>query len=106
MAKAKYHLLTGDVIDGREAERIGLVSRCVPDDQVLDAALEVADRLGRGSRTALAWTKRALNHWLRMAGPAFEHSLALEMLGFLGEDAAEGVAATREKRPPQFPSAG
>jgi enoyl-CoA hydratase len=104
MAKAKYYLLTADFIDGREAERIGLVSRCVPDDEVLDTALQIADSLGRGSQTAIRWTKRALNHWLRMAAPAFEHSLALEMLGFLGEDAAEGVAAVREKRPARFPS--
>lgn len=106
MAKAKYYLLTADFIDGREAERIGLVSRCVPDGQALDTALEIADRLGRSSQSALRWTKRALNHWLRMAGPAFEHSLALEMLGFMGEDAAEGVAAIREKRPARFPSGG
>ncbi|MGH9073535.1 MAG: enoyl-CoA hydratase/isomerase family protein [Acidimicrobiales bacterium] len=104
MAKAKYYLLTADFIDGREAERIGLVSRWAPDDQVVEQALELADRLGQGSQTALRWTKRSLNHWLRMAGPAFEHSLALEMLGFLGEDAAEGVAAAREKRPAHFPS--
>ncbi len=104
MAKAKYYLLTADFIDGREAERIGLVSRCVPDDEVLGTALDIADRLGQGSQTAIRWTKRSLNHWLRMAGPAFEHSLALEMLGFLGEDAAEGVAAVREKRPARFPS--
>ncbi|MGH2929295.1 MAG: enoyl-CoA hydratase/isomerase family protein [Solirubrobacteraceae bacterium] len=104
MAKAKYYLLTADFIDGREAERIGLVSRCVADGQALDTALEIADRLGQSSQTALRWTKRSLNHWLRMAGPAFEHSLALEMLGFMGEDAAEGVAAIRERRPARFPS--
>src|SRR5579884_54232 len=105
MAKAKYYLLTADFLDGREAERIGLVSRCVPEAEVLDAALEIADRLGRGSQNALRWTKRSLNGWLRMAMPIFEHSLALEMLGFLGADAAEGVAAVKEKRPARFPSA-
>jgi enoyl-CoA hydratase len=40
-----------------------------------------------------------------MAGPAFDNSLAMEMLCFLGEDAKEGVAAVREKRAPNFPSA-
>ena len=48
MAKAKYYLLTSDFIDGKEAERIGLVSLCVPADQVLPKALEVADKLGPG----------------------------------------------------------
>lgn len=105
MAKAKYYLLTADFIDGPEAERIGLVSRCVPEDQVLDSALEVAGRLAQGSQSAIRWTKRSLNAWLQVASPIFDHSLALEMLGFLGEDAAEGVAALREKRSPRFPSA-
>ncbi|MGH7750415.1 MAG: enoyl-CoA hydratase/isomerase family protein, partial [Candidatus Dormibacteria bacterium] len=48
MAKAKYYLLTADFIDGREAERIGLVSRCVPGDRVLPTALEVAEKLATG----------------------------------------------------------
>ncbi len=106
MAKAKYYLLTADFVDGPEAERIGLVTKCVADDRVLDEALEVAARLAAGSRTATQWTKRALNRWLSQAAPAFGESLALEMLGFLGPDAAEGVAAVRDRRPPQFPSAG
>ena len=48
-------------------------------------------------------TKRALNHWLRQALPNFEASLAYEMLSFLGAEAAEGITALREKRPPEFP---
>src|SRR3984957_18466850 len=70
MAKAKYYLMTADFIDGPEAERIGLVPRCVPDDQVLDEALVIAVRLASGSRTAVQWTKRVLNHWMRSASPA------------------------------------
>jgi len=105
MAKAKYYLMTGEFVDGREAERIGLVTRCVPDDEVLPAALHVADALAAGSATAARWTKRVLNHWMRQAAPAFGESLALEMLGFLGPDAREGLAAVRERRPPDFPSA-
>jgi enoyl-CoA hydratase len=104
MARAKYYLLTADFIDGKEAERIGLVSRCVADDEVLNTALDIADRLGGGGQSALRWTKRSLNGWLRMAMPIFEHSLALEMLGFLGADAGEGVAAIRARRSPEFPS--
>jgi enoyl-CoA hydratase len=104
MAKAKYYLLTADFVDGAEAERIGLVTRCVPDDEVLDRALEVAGRLAAGSATALGWTKRVLNQWLRQSGGVFGESLALEMLGFLGPDAKEGVAALKERRPPRFPS--
>ncbi len=71
MAKAKYYLMTAEFVSGKEAQRIGLVSLCVPN----------------------------------MARPIFESSLAMEMLCFLGDDVAEGVAAIREKRAPQFPSA-
>ena len=106
MAKAKYYLLTADFVDGPEAERIGLVTRCVPDDDVVPEALAVAGRLAAGSATAVQWTKRVMNHWVRQALPMFGESLALEMLGFLGPDAREGVAALRERRPPRFPSTG
>jgi enoyl-CoA hydratase len=105
MAKAKYYLLTADFIDGREAERIGLVTMCVPPDQVMPKALDVADRLARGSQISIQWTKRALNNWLRQAGPIFDQSLALEMLSFSYPDVREGVKAIREKRAPVFPSA-
>ena len=105
MAKAKYYLLTSEFIDGREAERIGLVSLCVPQEQVVPKALEVADRLARGAQLAIRWTKRSLNNWLRQAGPIFDQSIALEMLTFMDEDVREGLAAIREKRPPAFPSA-
>ena len=102
MAKAKYHLLTCAPLDGAEAERIGLVSLVVPDDELLGKAREVACGLAAGSLSAIAFTKRSLNHWLRAAWPAFEHSLALEMLGFAGADAREGLAALNEKRAPRF----
>ncbi|MBK5331504.1 MAG: enoyl-CoA hydratase/isomerase family protein [Ilumatobacteraceae bacterium] len=103
MAKAKYYLLTSDFIDGREAERIGLVSKAVPADDVLPEALAIAERLATGPREATMLTKRALNHWLRQALPNFEASLAYEMLNFLGPEASEGLAALRERRRPEFP---
>src|SRR5438105_5317975 len=102
MAKAKYYLLLCDEIRGDEAERIGLVSLCVDDDALQDKARAVARRLAQGSQTALRWTKYSLNNWLRMAGPAFDASLALEMLGFSGPDVREGLASLREKRAPRF----
>jgi enoyl-CoA hydratase len=105
MAKAKYYLLTSEFLDGREAERIGLVSRAVPAEKVMDVAWTVAESLARGSQTSIRFTKRALNNWLRQAGPIFDQSLALEMLTFMGEDVREGMRAIREKRAPSFPSA-
>jgi enoyl-CoA hydratase len=102
MAKAKYYLLTADFIDGPEAERIGLVSRCVPDGRVLDDALEIAERIAVGPRQAARWTKRTLNHWLRVAVPAFDASVAYEMLSFMGDDVREGTSALQERRQPRF----
>src|SRR5437762_14370870 len=105
MAKAKYYLLTSEFIDGKEAERIGLVSLCVPAADLLPTAFEGADTLAQGSQQAIRWTKKSLNNWLRMAGPIFDQSIALEMLTFMEEDVREGIKAIREKRPPRFPSA-
>jgi enoyl-CoA hydratase len=102
LAKAKYHLLLCEPLDGVEAERIGLVSLCVPEDELEERALEIATRLTRGSQSALRHTKLALNNWLRSAGPAFDASLALEFLDMAGPDVHEGVAAVREKRAPAF----
>lgn len=102
MAKAKFHLLTNEPIDGEEAERIGLVATVV-DDSELDAYTRgLASRLAAGSPEALAWTKHTLNHWLRLAYPIFDASVAYEFLGFTGPDPTEGLAALREKRPPRF----
>ena len=102
LAKAKYHLLLCEPVSGEEAERIGLVSLCVEDAALHDKALEVASKLAAGSPTAVRWTKYALNNWLRMAGPTFDASLALEFLGFKGPDIQEGLASLREKRRPSF----
>ncbi|HUO90032.1 MAG TPA: enoyl-CoA hydratase/isomerase family protein [Rhizomicrobium sp.] len=105
LARAKYYLMTADFVSGREAERIGLVSLCVPRAELLDRALATANRLATGSRQAIRFTKRSLNNWMRHFQPAFDASLAMEMLCFLGGDVKEGIAAIRERREPKFPSA-
>ncbi|MBA4179798.1 MAG: enoyl-CoA hydratase [Anaerolinea sp.] len=103
MAKAKYYLLTSDFLDGREAERIGLVSRAVPRAQLRDTAFEVARKLAAGPQHAQRFTKKALNQWLRLGGiTAFDYSAALEIMGFFGPDPAEGARAIVERRPPRF----
>jgi enoyl-CoA hydratase len=102
MAKAKYYLLLCEPVSGEEAERIGLVSLAVEEDQLLSKAYEVADRLANGSQSAIRWTKYALNNWLRQAGPSFDASLALEFMGFSGPDVQEGLASLKARRPPQF----
>jgi enoyl-CoA hydratase len=106
MAKAKYYLLTCDPLSGEEAERIGLVSKCVDDDDVITEAGRIALALAQGAPTAIAWTKHSLNHWYRSAIPAFEASLGMEFVGFGGPEVREGLASHREKRAPRFVNDG
>jgi enoyl-CoA hydratase len=98
LAKARYYLLTNQPLSGEEAERIGLVALAVDDADVRPRALTVATQLAAGSATAMRFTKHALNNWLRLAGPSFDASLALEFLGFRLGDVREGLAAVRAKR--------
>jgi enoyl-CoA hydratase len=102
MAKAKYYLLLCDAMSGEEAERIGLISLAVDEAELVPKAFEVAKRLATGAQSAIRWTKYSLNNWLRLAGPSFDTSLALEMLGFTGPEVREGLASHQEKRAPNF----
>jgi enoyl-CoA hydratase len=106
MAKSKYYLLTSDAIDGREAERLGLVSQVVPRSELMPTAMSLAHRLASGPQYALRMTKRALNQWLRLGGiVSFDYSLALEMINYFSGDYKEGLRAFRAKEKPAFPSA-
>jgi len=104
LPKAKLYLLTADLLSGKEAERIGLVSMCKPAEEVLSTALELANSLGQKPQRAVRWTKRCLNHWVRQAAPIFDLSVAYEGLNFMEPDAKEGLDAFLEKRKPDFPS--
>ncbi len=105
MAKAKYHLLTCETLSGEEAERIGLVSLCVDDADLLPTAREIAYELAGGATMAIRWTKQSLNLWYRqLAGAIFDTSLALEFYGFGGPEVREGLASHLEGRPPNWPN--
>ena len=106
MAKAKYYLMLCETLKGEEAERLGLVSLVADDDKVLETAYGVCDKLLGGAQTAIRFTKHSLNNWLRMAGPTFDASLALEFLGFGGPEMTEGHKSLVEKRKPKFPEQG
>ena len=102
-AKAKYYLLTCDVLNGAEAERIGLISLAV-EDTALDAkAVEIAPRLAEGAQSAVRSTKYSLNNWLRLARPSFDASLAMEFMGLTGPEVKERLESHLEKRTPEFP---
>ena len=102
MAKAKYYLLLCETVSGEEAERIGLVSVSVDEVELTSKAFEIARKLATGAQSAIRWTKYSLNNWLRMAGPTFDTSLALEFMGFGGPEVREGIKSLREKRAPSF----
>lgn len=103
MARAKYHLMLCTTLSGEEAADIGLVSLAVDDEKLDEEALAIASKLADGPPMALRLTKYTMNHWLRMAGPIFDASLAYEFHGFTGPELKEGMAAIKERREPKFP---
>jgi enoyl-CoA hydratase len=98
-------MLTGRDIDAREAERIGLVSRQVPDDQLLETCYDMAERIAAFSRPGVELTKRTL--WSGLDAASLEGHMQAEGLGqlfvrLLTGNFEEAVAARAEKRPPVF----
>ena len=98
-------MLTGRDIDAEEAERIGLVSRHVPEDQLLDTCYAMAERIAAFSRPGVELTKRTL--WSGLAAASLEGHMQAEGLGqlfvrVLTGNFEEAVAARAEKRPPVF----
>ncbi len=97
-------LLTGRLIDAAEADRIGLVTRVVPDDEVLDAALETADLIVGNSPFGIRMTKEVM--WSQLEVGSLQAGIDLEnrtqvLASFTG-DLEEAMAAFLEKRPPRF----
>ncbi|MFV3126873.1 enoyl-CoA hydratase/isomerase family protein [Niveispirillum sp. KHB5.9] len=103
LRQAQRLLLLGERIDAVEAERIGLVTRVVPDAQLMEAAMAVAGCLAHGSPTAFQRTRALL---LDAPLADLETHLDLEVRALTacaaGPDAVEGIAAFREKRRPCF----
>lgn len=102
-ARAKQYLLTGDVITGDEAARIGLVNFAYPAEE-LDAAVDAfAHKLAAGACRAIQWTKASINIGLKqVAASVMDASAAYEALSNHTSDHAEAVAAFRDKREPRF----
>ena len=103
VARAKEFLLTGDLIQATEAERIGLVNRVVPAGQAYTEGLALAKRLAAGPTRAIRWTKLALNKRLKdEVNLVLDASLAVETLSMATDDHREAARAFVEKRPPRF----
>ena len=98
-------MLTGRDVDAAEAERIGLVSRAVPDGELMDTCYEMADRIAGFSRPGIELTKRTL--WSGLDAGSLEGHMQAEGLGqlyvrLLTANFEEAVAARAEKRDPVF----
>lgn len=103
MSRAKELLMTGRLIGGAECDRIGLVTRTVPQAECLSEAMKVARELADGAPLAVRWTKATLNQhvWQQMIN-AGHFGVAVESLTMASEDAREGPAAFAQKRAPNF----
>jgi len=102
-AKALELALLGDKLKAAEAERLGLISRLVPDAELQDAAMALAQRLAGMPTRALVETRRALDDAMKLEyEPALKREAVLQsQLGF-AHDYLEGVAAFMDKRKPEF----
>ncbi|MCH8279596.1 MAG: enoyl-CoA hydratase/isomerase family protein [Chloroflexi bacterium] len=103
MAKAKELLMTGDIIDAQEAERIGLINKVVPHDDLMDTVMALAKRLATGPALAIRGTKHALNKriWSEL-NLSLDMGLALEERSSRHDDHKEAAKAFVEKRTPQY----
>jgi enoyl-CoA hydratase len=104
VARSNDLLLTGRVVDAAEALQMGLVSRVLPDDELLDACLDVAESMARFSPYGLAMTKDVL--WANLEVASLEAAVELEdrnqlMLGFT-ENLPEAIRAFDAGRTPQY----
>jgi len=97
-------LLTGRLIDAAEADALGLVTRVVPDGEVVDAALEVAEQVAANSPFGVWMTKEVM--WSQLEIPSLQAGIDLEnrtqILSSMTEDSAEAMKAFVEKRSPEF----
>ncbi|KPF81131.1 enoyl-CoA hydratase [Brevundimonas sp. AAP58] len=101
--KARHYLLTGDAIEAREAERMGLIAFSVPPEDLDTAVASYTDRLARGAQTAIRYTKTVTNLALKqMLASVFEAGVAYEGLSRHTDDYREGVTAFQERRRPSF----
>ena len=103
IAKALELIWTGEVIDAWEAERLGLVSRVVPPENLIADAVALAQRLAQGPPLAISLAKSAVYKGLDLdIYSAFEYAATAESITLTSADHQEGIRAFREKRPPNF----
>ncbi len=105
-ARAMELMYLGDPISAREAERMGLVNEVVPDGEALPRALDIARRISRQPKEAVAAIKRGVRESAQLTREeAVQLTLELSDRVFKTRDCAEGVRAFFEKREPRFEGA-
>lgn len=101
--RAKEFLMRGNLINGADAARMGLVNYAVPQEEVLAKARAIAQELADGPTWAIRWTKLAVNKTIKdQLNLVMDASFALEMATFRTEDHKEAIRAFTEKRKPRF----
>ncbi|MFZ3596163.1 enoyl-CoA hydratase/isomerase family protein [Streptomyces sp. BH104] len=101
--RAKELMFFGDAVPAADAERLGLVNRVVPDDQLAKTARDWSERLAAGPTRALALTKALVNSSLDSdRTTAFAAEATAQELNMSTHDANEGVASFVERRKPEF----
>lgn len=103
LQRAKELVLLAPTIDVKTAYEYGIVNKIVPDDNLLEEAYKVADKLAKGPSIAYALTKSLLNKSLDsdFEQALIDEAFAQDML-FMTDDFQEGIAAFKEKRKPEF----
>jgi 2-(1,2-epoxy-1,2-dihydrophenyl)acetyl-CoA isomerase len=101
--KALLMLWTGDMVEAKEAERIGLVTMVVPHEELETTALELAEKLAKGPPLAIQWDKRAVYDGLGLnLDENMKYARAVTKLLMHTKDHQEGARAFVEKREPVF----
>ncbi len=102
-SKTKEMLLIGELMDAGEAERVGLVSKVVPQEVLMESAIDIAHKIAKNAPLSLKASKETVNKTMKTGleeGLNFESEAMLEC--FLSEDKKEGFKAFFEKRDPMF----
>ena len=103
LTKAVELLFTGDTMDAKEAERIGLVNKVVPPEQLESTVMELANKLAAGPTKAIGIAKREIYEELSMnVGEALDHMCETSEQAGPVEDTEEGRKAFFEKRAPKY----